>query len=146
MADQITKSITVKGDVTRAYEAWRNFENFPYFMDYVQKVEVLDPKISHWEIKGPLGKTVEWNAELTRDEPNKRIGWNTKDHEGTVTTSGQVTFNQLPENQTQVTVQMQYTPPGGKLGQLVADVFANPEHRVVEDLNNFKRYIEGSSI
>jgi len=143
MADTITKSIIVKADVSTAYRVWENFENFPYFMDNIKSVTKTGERKSHWVVEGPLGKDIRWNAETTKLEADKRIGWNTKDEEGNVTTSGQVTFNQLPENQTEVTVMMQYDPEGGKVGEAVAKIFANPEKRVEEDLENYKKYIEG---
>ena len=87
--------------------------------------------------------TVEWNAEMTRLEEDKRIAWNSKDMDGTITTSGQVTFNNLPNNETEITVTMQYQPPGGKLGEAVAKLFSNPEERLMEDLRNFKTFVEG---
>ena len=142
MTEQVSKSITVKRDIASVYNVWANFETFPYFMKYIEKVEKLGPKMSHWEVKGPLGVTVEWNAETPRNEPNQRIGWNTKDHDGTVTTSGEVVFTELPQDQTKIAVTMNYTLPGGKLGGAVAQLFSDPEKRLEEDLRNFKLYIE----
>jgi uncharacterized membrane protein len=55
-----------------------------------------------------------------------------------------VTFNPLPQNETEVTVLMQYDPSGGKAGELLANLFANPEKRLEEDLQNFKNYLEQS--
>ena len=145
MTEQIVKSVTVKKPVSDTYAIWADFENFPYFMEYVKRVTKAGPKVSHWEIKGPLGMTVQWDAEMTRMEENKRIAWNSKDRDGTITTSGQVTFNALPQNETQVTVTMQYTPPGGKAGEAIANIFSNPEERLTEDLRNFKRYAESGN-
>lgn len=142
MTEQVSKSVIVKSDVSTAYHVWSDFETFPYFMKYVSKVEKIGPRKSHWEVKGPLGMTVEWTAETTRLDPNTRIGWNTKANDGTLTTSGEVVFTELPDEQTQVTVTMNYTPPGGKLGEAVAQLFADPEKRLEEDLRNFKAYIE----
>jgi uncharacterized membrane protein len=85
---------------------------------------------------------VEWDAETTLLEENKRIAWNSKDR-SPVSTSGQVTFNALPHNETEVTVMMHYDPPAGMAGEMVAKFFGNPEKRVEEDLQNFKRYAEG---
>ncbi len=143
MTQQIVKSINVKETAPAVYQLWANFENFPYFMKYVRNVRKTGPKTSHWEIAGPLGMTVEWNAEMTRLEEDKRIAWNSKDMDGTITTSGQVTFNNLPNNETEITVTMQYQPPGGKLGEAVAKLFSNPEERLMEDLRNFKTFVEG---
>lgn len=143
MSNMITKSIIVKADGNTAFKAWENFENFPQFMEYIESVTSTGNGTSHWVIKGPLGQKVEWDAFTTRVDMNKRIGWNTKDNKGDVTTSGQVTFNELPGEETEVTIMMQYEPKGGVLGDFVAKLFSNPEARVDEDLKNFKKYVEG---
>lgn len=142
MSEQVTKTVVVKRDVSTVYNVWANFETFPYFMKYVERVEKTGPRTTHWAVKGPLGITVDWNAETTRMDMDKRIAWNTKDHSGTITTSGEVIFTDLPDNQTQVAVTMNYSLPAGKLGEAVAQVFSDPEKRLEEDLRNFKSYIE----
>jgi uncharacterized membrane protein len=143
MADPITKSITVKADVATAYNLWANFENFPHFMKYIKSVTKLGPNMSRWQMEGPLGKDVEWTAETTRMEPNRRIGWNTKDNASTVTTSGEVVFTPLADFQTEITVTLKYDPPAGAVGEAVAKIFSNPSGRLDEDLKNFKNYVEG---
>jgi uncharacterized membrane protein len=143
MTQQITRSLIVKASPEQAFRVWSNFENFPYFMKYIKSVTKTGANTSHWTMEGPVGSTIEWDAEVTRFDLNKRIGWSTKDREGDITTSGQVTFNSLPENETEVTVLMQYAPLGGKAGEFVANLFANPDKRLEEDLQNFKSYIEG---
>jgi uncharacterized membrane protein len=92
-------------------------------------------------MKGLLGKTIEWEAKTTTLEENKRIAWNSQDG-GDITTSGQVTFNALPNNQVEVTVVLQYVPPAGKVGEAIASLFDNPEAKLEEDLRNFKAYAE----
>ena len=144
MTEQVTKTVVVSRDVASVYNVWANFETFPYFMKYVEKVEKLGPNLSHWEVKGPLGTNVDWNAETTRSDPNQRIAWNTKDHSGTITTSGEVIFTELPQDGTQIAVTMNYSLPGGKLGEAIAQLFSDPEKRLEEDLRNFKLYIENS--
>lgn len=143
MANQITKSIIVKGDVSDVFNWWSSFEYFPHFMKYIKSVTKTGPRTSHWEVEGPLGIEAKWDAEMTTLEENKRIAWNSKDHEGNVTTSGQVTFNALPQNETEVTVLLQYVPPAGKAGELITSLFSNPEERLEEDLRNFKSFVEG---
>lgn len=143
MANQVTKTIIVKADAPSVYEMWADFENFPHFMEHIKSVRKLGPNASEWTMKGPLGATVKWRAQLTREEENKRLAWNTKDNSGTITTSGQVTFNSLPENQTEITVILQYSTPGGGVGEKVAELLGKPEERLVEDLRNFKSFAEG---
>ena len=94
-------------------------------------------------MEGPLGILIAWEVETTRLEKNKRIAWSSKDKGGDIKTSGQVTFNPLPQGQTEVTITLQYSPPAGVIGQVVAEVLANPEGRLVDDLRNFKAYAEG---
>ncbi len=142
MSNQVTKSVIVKRPVTELYQMWANFENFPHFMKNIASVQKTGDRLSHWAMEGPLGTKVEWDAETTLMEENKRIAWNSKDR-SPVTTSGQVTFNALPNNETEVTVMMHYDPPAGMAGDLVAKFFGNPEKRVEEDLRNFKAYAEG---
>lgn len=142
MSHKVTKSIIVKRPVAELYQLWANFENFPHFMENIAEVRKTGDRSSHWVMDGPLSTRVEWDAETTLMEENKRIAWNSKDR-SPITTSGQVTFNALPNNETEVTVLMHYEPPAGMAGDLVAKFFGNPEKRVEEDLNNFKRYAEG---
>lgn len=142
MTKQISKSIIVNTPAHHAYNIWADFSSFPNFMEHVKSVDILSDEMSHWVVAGPMGANVDWNAEVTRQEPGARIAWNTKNHKGTVTTSGQVTFNPLPGNQTEVTVTMQYSPPGGKVGEWASGFLANPEADVAADLRRFKAYAE----
>ena len=142
---EITRSIIVKAGAETAFKAWSNFANFPLFMKHVKSVKTSGNGKSQWEVSGPLGKTVEWEAETTLLEPNNRIGWSTKDRAGDLTTSGQVSFNQLANGQTEVTVMFHYEPKAGVAGDIVAGLFANPEKKIEEDLANFKKYIEEMS-
>src|SRR5215216_2744828 len=65
MAEQATKSITVGASVGEVFEAWSNFENFPHFMKNIKTVEKRPDGTTHWVMDGPLGKTVQWDAETT---------------------------------------------------------------------------------
>jgi uncharacterized membrane protein len=143
MAQQFTKMMIVRADVADVFKLWSDFENFPHFMKNLKSVRKVTDRISEWTLSGPLGAPIKWTAEMTRFEENKRISWNTKDNDGVLTTSGQVTFNALPQEETEVTVLMQYQPPAGKAGEVVAQILANPEKMLEEDLRHFKAYAEG---
>jgi uncharacterized membrane protein len=145
MDEKIVKNILVEGDAGDIFRLWADFENFPHFMKYIRSVKKTGPRTSHWVMEGPLGRKIEWDAETTRLEENKRIAWSTKDRndESDITTSGQVTFNQLPDNRTEITVTLHYVAPVGRLGTIAGAIFADPEERLEEDLRNFKKYAEG---
>jgi uncharacterized membrane protein len=134
-----TESVIVKGTKDKIYDLWSDFENFPRFMKYIESITKIDDRTSHWTAKGPLNTHLDWYAEIIRDEKDRRISWKTL--KGDIQTSGQVTFLDLPDNETQVTVTIKVIPPAGKLGK----IFSDPTKRVKEDLRNFKNYAEGSS-
>jgi uncharacterized membrane protein len=141
MADQTTKTIIVGAEVGQVYDAWANFENFPYFMKDVKSVTKTGDRMSHWVVAGPFGKEVEWDAETTRLDKNKRIAWNSKETSD-IKTSGQVTFNDLGQGQTEVTVTLQWVVPASKGGETLMGIFANPAKRLEEDLLSFKHFCE----
>lgn len=140
MSDQVTKSIIVKGEVSDIYNLWADFRNFPNFMNNIVSVAPSGQDRSHWVMKGPLNATFEWEAKTTRIDKDSRIAW--KSIDGDLKTSGQVTFKELPDNETELTVTLQYVPPAGLLGEVAASLFSKPEQRLSEDLWNFKAYAE----
>jgi uncharacterized membrane protein len=100
-----------------------------------------DGRRSHWKLRGPIGTSVEYDAELTQDEPNKAIGWNSR--EGDMSTTGNVTFTQHEDN-TLVHVIMQWShTPAGAVGETASRVLQNPEKMLEEDLQRFKDIAEG---
>jgi uncharacterized membrane protein len=143
MSEQVTRTIIVKSEVDSVYQLWANFENFPHFMQNIKSVKKTGENTSEWTMAGPMGTKVKWDAEMTRKEENKRIAWSSKDRKGTITTSGQVTFNPLPDDETEITVVLQYKAPAGKLGEAAAKLLTNPKARLEEDLRNFKAFAEG---
>src|SRR5438477_27047 len=75
---------------------------------------------SHWKLRGPVGVSIEYDAELTQDEPNKAISWNSRD--GEMNTTGSVTFSEHEDN-TLVHVIMQWaSPPGGPIGEAASHI------------------------
>ena len=140
---RVEKSIRVKAPASKVYEFWRNFENFPRFMENVEEVRCLDAECrrSHWKIEGPMGTSVEYDADLTQDEPNRAIAWNSTG--GNIETTGQVTFSEQDDN-TLVHVIMQWaSPPGGPVGEAAAEMLQHPEKSLEEDLQRFKDIVEG---
>lgn len=141
------RSIRVAAPVEQVYQHWRNFANFADFMEHVEEVRITNTvdNVSHWKLKGPLGKAVEFDARLTRDEPNRAIAWNALDG-GDLETTGQVTFTEMEDN-TEVHVVMQWAdPPAGKLGEIASRLFQNPEKMLEEDLRRFKTQVEKAAL
>jgi uncharacterized membrane protein len=138
----VTKALTINKSAAELYEFWRNFENLPIFMRHLEAVTKTDEKASHWKAKAPLGQTVEWDAEVTSDIPNQRIGW--KSLEGAfIPNSGVVEFLPTVNRGTEMKVTMTYEAPGGKLGEWIAWALGEePSIQIAEDLRRFKSLME----
>jgi len=142
----VKKSVTINKSAEELYQFWRNFENLPQFMTHLETVTITGDKTSFWKAKAPFGTTVEWNAEITSDQENERIGW--KSVEGSdIPNSGVVEFNSTATRGTEVRVVLTYEAPGGQLGALVAKLFGEePSQQVYGDLCRFKSIMEAGLI
>jgi uncharacterized membrane protein len=141
MAQRVQESIEVQAPLEDVFSYWSNFENFSNFMQNVEEVRMTGQDTSHWSVKGPLGKSVEFDAKTTEMDPNRGIGWNTV--EGEVMTSGEARFEEVSPGRTRIDVTMNYAdPPGGKIGEVAANVLSNPERMLGEDLQNFAKIVE----
>lgn len=146
----ITTAFGIRKPAEELYSCWRNFENLPRFMTHLESVRVIDDRRSHWVAKANSlgGKQFEWDAEITIDEPNRRIAWRSLPG-ADIENAGQITFSPgLSEDRgTEVHVRMDYVPPMGRLGHLIASLLGNNPKRVIrEDLRNFKRIMEVGEI
>ncbi len=142
-AKHVTKSIVIDSTPEELYQFWHDFERLPEFMRHLESVRTTGEGRSHWRAKGPAGSTVEWDAEITEDRPNELIAW--RSVEGSeVYNAGAVRFEQATGKRGAiVTVDMDYTPPGGLVGVVVAKLFGEePDGQLQEDLRRFKQVIE----
>lgn len=71
----VTQAFVINRPASDLYRFWRDFENLPRIMEHLESVRVLDGdgRRSHWVAKahGLGGKRFEWDAEITRDEPDR---------------------------------------------------------------------------
>jgi uncharacterized membrane protein len=141
-AVDVEKSINIDAPVEDVYQLWANFENFPRFMAHVKEVRNIGLGRSHWVVAGPVGVPVEWDAVITRLDPNRVIAWKSLPT-STVKSAGLVFFEPNGQGGTRVTVRMSYNPPAGALGHAVAALFgADPRQAMNEDLVRLKGLLE----
>jgi len=142
----VEDAITIYRPVSDVYSCWRNLENLPRFMEHLEAVRVVDRLHSHWSAKGPLGVTVDWDAEIINDIPPTLLSWKSVGHSD-VTSAGSVRFRPAGEHATEVRVKLQYDPPAGKIGATVAWLLGeDPQHQIAEDLRRFKQMVETGDV
>ena len=144
---RVDTSVTINKPAAEIYALWHDFSNLPGIMSHLESVTVQDGKRSHWVAKAPLGKTVEWDAEIINEEPNRLIAWRSVG-EADVESAGSVRFEPAPGDRgTEVRVKIEYMPPGGMAGALVAKLFQEePSQQVKDDLRRLKQRLEAGEI
>lgn len=146
-AVKVERAVTIARPRKELYAFWRDFTNLPQFMEHLESVRVDSPARSHWKAKAPAGGSVEWDAEIVNDVPDEIIAWKSVG-DADVANAGAVNFSDAPGDRgTIVKVTLDYEPPGGKLGALVARLFGeDPDRQVREDLRKFKQLMETGAI
>lgn len=137
MTSTIERSIEVEVPVRTAYDQWTQFEEFPRFMEGVEQVQQIDERRLHWRANVG-GKTLEWDAEIAEQIPDKRIAWHSI---AGPPNAGVVTFHRLSDDRTKVMLQLDYEPEG--LVENVGDFLGLMSRRTAGDLKRFKEFIEG---
>jgi uncharacterized membrane protein len=134
--EHVEKTVEVNRPLSTVYNQWTQFEEFPAFMDGVKEVRQLDDTHLHWRAE-IWGKEKEWDAEITEQEPDKRISW--KSVSG-ARNAGTVRFEPLGEDRTRVRLVMAYEPEDAvdKVGDALGIFTSRVQHTVEE----FKRFIE----
>jgi uncharacterized membrane protein len=143
----VREAIRLEKPIDEVYRFWRQLENLPRFMTYLERVTDLGGGRSHWVAKGPAGVRVEWDAEIINEVENKVIGWRSLPGSDVVT-AGSVNFDAVRAGRTtQVTVHLQYAPPAGKVGGFVATLAGRePSRTIREDLRGLKQILEAGEV
>jgi uncharacterized membrane protein len=144
---RVEEAVTIDRSPEELYRFWRNFENLPRFMEHLKSVTVTGGDRSHWVAEGPLGQSVEWDAEIHNERANELIAWRSLAG-SQVETAGSVHFSPAAEGRgTEVRVNLKYNPPAGQLGIAVAKLLgASADQQVRDDLRRFKQIMETGEI
>jgi uncharacterized membrane protein len=151
---EIKSSVTILKPRNEVYRFWRQLDNLPKFMQYLQEVSETNSGRSHWVAKVPKNFTdkkalseVEWDAEIVQEEENSRISWRSLPG-SEVDNSGEVHFSDAPANLgTVVQAKISYHPPLGAVGELAAMLLNTGFKELVkQDLRRFKRLLEAGEI
>lgn len=133
---EIIQTVDVDVDVRTVYNQWTQFEEFPHFMEGVEKVEQLDDRYLRWHVD-IAGIDREFDAEITEQTPDQRVAWRSRSG---VDQGGVVTFHALDDAHTRVTLQMEFDPEG--FAERVGNMTGLVRARTKGDLERFKDFIE----
>jgi uncharacterized membrane protein len=142
----VGRTVTINRPIGELFSYFRDFANLATFMENVERIDVLDDRRSHWVVKAPGGKTVEWTSAVTEEAPNSFIAWASEEG-ADVPNSGRVDFGDAGDRGTVVSATILYDPPAGTIGKLVAKVFQRePAIQARRDLRRFKQLMETGEI
>ncbi|WP_394844157.1 SRPBCC family protein [Pendulispora brunnea] len=136
------KTMIIHAPIEQVFSYWADFRRFPAFMDHVQRVTKTGDHGSHWEVRGPLGTTIEWDAVITAFAPNEFIAWESADG-APVKHAGSVRFESIDEGRaTRLDIRLGYNV-AGHLGHTIASMFrVDPKTALDEDMLRFKSLLE----
>ena len=132
----VEEALEVEVPVRTAYDQWTQFEEFPSFMEGVERVEQVSDTTLHW-VAEIAGQRREWDAKITQQVPDQRIEWAAVEGESN---SGAVTFQRIDDDRTRVVLQLGYEPEGAL--EKAGDALGVVKRRVKGDLERFKDFIE----
>ncbi len=143
----VGRTVSINRPRQELYAFWRDFGNLPRFMENVASVAVLDDRRSHWTVLAPAGRSVEWDAVVTEDEPGLLIAWASAEG-ASVRHSGRIDFRDSTNGRgTVVTATIVYDPPAGSVGKAIAKLFARePNIQARRDLRRFKQLMETGEV
>ena len=150
----VRTSALIQGSAEDLYSLWRDIEAAPLWQEQIERVTRTGETTSHWVMRRAddnddgqdkhTDKTIEWDSEILRDEPGRRIAW--RSIGGESDNAGEVVFEPAPGGRgTMVTVLQEF-----RMGKLASAwetlVGRNPKQAVIENLRHFKALAETGEI
>jgi len=136
----LDKQVIVNRSESSLYKAWRDFENIPQILDFVDNVYVLDETRSRWTVRVANNEKEIWDTEIIAEDSHKMFSWHSQGntdclHEGTVR------FSPGPERGTVVRLQLRFFfPPGHDMSP---DMLGSGlDDRVTQGLERFRLAME----
>ena len=144
---KVVRAITIRRPASDLYAFWRDVPNLMQVIKHRVEITSIAPDVSHWAVSAPGKRMVEWDAEIVNDKPARLIAWRTREG-AEVANAGSVRFEAAPGDEgTEVTVALEYNPPGGKLGAAIAKLTRDSASSQVYDaLRRFKALMEAGEI
>ena len=146
-AMEVERSLTVAKPADELHRLWREPATVPRVMGGIAEVTVLDSERARWTVRGPLGRTQEWETRIVEERPGEVVRWEAQPG-AAMPNSGWVRFRPGPPDWgTVVTLGIRFEAPGGALGGAAAKLAHRvPEMAVGKALRRFKNLAETGEI
>jgi uncharacterized membrane protein len=143
----VGRTVTIGRPREEVYAFWRDFPNLATVMENIERIDTIDARRSHWVVKAPAGRTVEWDSVITDDEPGRLIAWQSVEG-ADVKSSGRVEFlDAAPGRGTMVRATVAYDPTAGTIGQWIAKILQRePNLQIRRDLRRLKQFLETGEV
>jgi uncharacterized membrane protein len=142
-APPVMFSVTINRPPEEVYAFFRQLENLPRFMNWLESVEQHGRR-SHWVARLPVGGTVRWDAEVVHDVPGERLAWHTVGI-SLFAHRGNVTFATRPGGEgTEVRVQLELGIPGATPSATLAKLLTKAQ--IKGDLRRLKQVLETGEV
>jgi uncharacterized membrane protein len=144
---KVVRAVTILKPASELYDFWRDPTNLTKIIKHPVEITGVSATESHWSVSAPAGRRVEWDAVIINDEPGALIAWRSRDG-AEVDNAGSVRFEPAPGDEgTEVTVALEYDPPGGKVGAALAKLTRDSaDSQVYDALRRFKALMEAGEI
>jgi len=131
----VDDTIEVGADIRKVYDVWTAFEDFPEFMEVVERIDLVTEDSLHWVVVVE-DDVIEWDADVIEHVLDQSVSWQALDGRE----AGKVTFEKTGADKTKVHYQLDYDPKAWD---------GNPDttrhwmrRRVDKDLKAFKAVVE----
>jgi uncharacterized membrane protein len=137
----IQKEIFIECSPKEIFNYWRNFDNLPQILDFLENMLVLDQTHSRWTAKiySDMDEKEIWDVEITRERKSSLIEWHSEQnpdllHEGAVRFASVNSGTKL-----QLNLRFFFPPLHDSHPDMLGNDF---ENRIEEDLRRFKLAVE----
>jgi len=148
---RVQRSLTIRRSPQDLYAFWRNAENTPLYIPLIESVHKIDERRSHWIATSPIGQRMEWDVEITQDQPGRLIGWQVY-NKASIGNGGNISFREAPRQRgTITTLEVDFVGHKGLQNTLEIPVIGKVtglflESWVLETLRCFKALMETGEV
>jgi uncharacterized membrane protein len=142
-------SALIHAEAQDLYWLWREVESAPLWQEQIERVTRTGEATSHWVMRTTAkdddkDKTIEWDSEILKDEPGRRIAW--RSIGGDSDNAGEVIFEPSPGGRATMFTVLQEFRMGKLASAWETIVGRNPKQAVIENLRHFKALAETGEI